>query len=33
MLNFTPESLADEFFGTFAPYMPPPPPGALPPVL
>ena len=33
MLNFTPEGLAGDFFGTFAPYMPPPPPGALPPVL
>lgn len=33
MLNFTPEGLAADFFGTFAPYMPPPPPGALPPVM
>jgi ubiquinone/menaquinone biosynthesis C-methylase UbiE len=33
MLNFTPEGLAAEFFGTFAPYMPSPPPAALPPVL
>jgi SAM-dependent methyltransferase len=33
MLNFTPEGLAADFFGTFAAYMPPPPPGALPPVL
>ena len=33
MLNFTPEGLAGDFFGVFAPYMPPPPPGALPPVL
>ena len=33
MLNFTPEGLAADFFGVFAPYMPPPPPGALPPVM
>jgi SAM-dependent methyltransferase len=33
MLNFTPEGLAGEFFGTLGPYMPPPPPGALPPLL
>jgi ubiquinone/menaquinone biosynthesis C-methylase UbiE len=33
MANFTPESLAAEFFGVFAPYAPPPPPDALPPVL
>ena len=33
MINFTPEGLGGEFFGTFAPYMPAPPPGALPPVL
>ena len=33
MLNFTPEGLAGDFFGTLAPYMPPPPPGALPPLL
>jgi ubiquinone/menaquinone biosynthesis C-methylase UbiE len=31
--SFTPEGLAAEFFGLFAPYMPPPPPGAEPPVL
>ena len=31
MLNFTPEGLAGDFFGTLGPYMPPPPPGALPP--
>ena len=30
MLNFTPEGLISDFFGTLAPYMPPPP-GALPP--
>ena len=33
MLNFTPEGLAGDFFGTLGPYMPPPPPGALPPLL
>src|SRR5262245_5723563 len=33
MLNFTPEGLGAEFFGVFGPYAPPPPPGALPPVL
>jgi ubiquinone/menaquinone biosynthesis C-methylase UbiE len=33
MLNFTPEGLAADFFGAFAPYMPPPAPGALPPVM
>jgi SAM-dependent methyltransferase len=33
MINFTPEGLAADFFGTLAPYMPPPPPGALPPLL
>ncbi len=33
MLNFTPEGLAAGFFGVFAPYMPPPPPEALPPVM
>jgi ubiquinone/menaquinone biosynthesis C-methylase UbiE len=33
MLNFTPEGLAADFFGVFAPYMPPPPPGAQPPLL
>ena len=31
MLNFTPDGLAADFFGTFAPYLPPPPTGALPP--
>ena len=31
MVNFTPEGLITEFFGALAPYMPPPPPGALPP--
>ena len=33
MLNFTPEGGVGEFFGVLAPYMPAPPPGALPPVL
>ena len=33
MLNFTPDGLAADFFGTLAPYMPPPPRGALPPLL
>ena len=33
MANFTPEGLAGEFFGLFVPYMPPPAPGALPPVM
>jgi ubiquinone/menaquinone biosynthesis C-methylase UbiE len=33
MLNFTPEGLAADFFGVFGPYLPPPPAGALPPLL
>jgi ubiquinone/menaquinone biosynthesis C-methylase UbiE len=33
LASFTPESLLPAFFSVFAPYMPPPPPGALPPVL
>jgi ubiquinone/menaquinone biosynthesis C-methylase UbiE len=33
MLNFTPEGLAGDFFAVFAPYLPAPPRGALPPVL
>ncbi len=33
MLNFTPEGLAGRFFATLAPYVPPPPPGALPPLM
>ena len=33
MLNFTPEGLISDFFGALAPYMPPPPPDALPPAL
>jgi ubiquinone/menaquinone biosynthesis C-methylase UbiE len=32
MANFTPDGLAGDFFGVFAPYMPAPPPGALPPL-
>jgi ubiquinone/menaquinone biosynthesis C-methylase UbiE len=33
MINFTPDGLGGAFFGVLAPYAPPPPPGALPPVL
>jgi ubiquinone/menaquinone biosynthesis C-methylase UbiE len=33
MINFTPEGLAAEFFELFGRHAPPPPPGALPPVL
>ena len=33
MINFIPEGLAAEFFELFDRYAPPPPPGALPPVL
>jgi ubiquinone/menaquinone biosynthesis C-methylase UbiE len=33
MLNFTPEGLIADFFGALAPYMPAPPPEALPPAL
>jgi 2-polyprenyl-6-hydroxyphenyl methylase/3-demethylubiquinone-9 3-methyltransferase len=33
MLNFTPGSMVDEFFAVFARYAPPPPNGALPPIL
>jgi len=33
MINFTPDGLAGDFFGALAPYMPPPPPEALPPLL
>jgi ubiquinone/menaquinone biosynthesis C-methylase UbiE len=33
MLNFTPEGLAGEFFGVFAPYMPAPPPHSSPPTM
>ena len=33
LLNFTPDGLAADFFGTLAPYLPPPPRGGLPPLL
>ena len=33
MLNFAPDGLISDFFGTLAPYMPPPPEDALPPPL
>ena len=33
MLNFTPEGRISDFFGSLAPYMPPPSPEALPPAL
>ncbi len=33
MVNFTPEGLISDFFGALAPYMPPPPPSALPPTM
>ena len=33
LLAFTPEGLGAEFFEAFARYAPPPPPGALPPIL
>jgi 2-polyprenyl-6-hydroxyphenyl methylase/3-demethylubiquinone-9 3-methyltransferase len=33
ILAFTPEGLITDFFGTLAPYAPPPPPGASPPSL
>jgi SAM-dependent methyltransferase len=33
MINFTPGSMADEFFAVFARYAPAPPNGALPPIL
>jgi ubiquinone/menaquinone biosynthesis C-methylase UbiE len=33
MINFTPEGLAGDFFALFAGHAPPPPEGALPPVL
>jgi len=33
ILAFTPEGLISDFFGALAPYMAPPPPGALPPPL
>jgi ubiquinone/menaquinone biosynthesis C-methylase UbiE len=33
MINFAPDGLAEEFFGLFAPYAPPPAEGALPPTM
>jgi ubiquinone/menaquinone biosynthesis C-methylase UbiE len=33
MINFTPDGLAGDFFGLFGRYAPPPPPGALSPVM
>lgn len=33
LIAFTPEGIGGEFFGLLAPYMPPPPPGATPPLL
>jgi ubiquinone/menaquinone biosynthesis C-methylase UbiE len=33
LASFTPEGLGGSFFGTLAPYMPPAPPGASPPLL
>jgi ubiquinone/menaquinone biosynthesis C-methylase UbiE len=33
MINFTPEGLAGDFFGLFGDYAPPPPAGAIPPVM
>ncbi len=33
MANFTPDGIASDFFGVLAPYAPPPPAGALPPLL
>jgi ubiquinone/menaquinone biosynthesis C-methylase UbiE len=33
MINFTPDGLLTDFLAVFAPYMPPPLPGALPPAL
>lgn len=33
LMNFTPEGLGGQFFGLFARYAPPPPAGALPPIL
>jgi ubiquinone/menaquinone biosynthesis C-methylase UbiE len=32
MINFTPDGVAADFFGVLGPYMPPPPPGASPPL-
>jgi 2-polyprenyl-6-hydroxyphenyl methylase/3-demethylubiquinone-9 3-methyltransferase len=33
MINFTPEGRGGDFFRLLAPYMPPPPPGAVPPLM
>lgn len=33
LMAFTPEGIGGEFFGLLAPYVPPPPPGASPPIL
>ncbi len=33
LIAFTPEGIGGEFFALLAPYLPPPPPGALPPLL
>ena len=33
MINFTPEGGVGDFFDVFAPYLPPPPPDSLPPLL
>jgi len=33
MINYTPDGGVGDFFGVFVPYLPPSPPGALPPVL
>jgi ubiquinone/menaquinone biosynthesis C-methylase UbiE len=33
LMNFTPEGIGGEFFALLAPFVPPPPPHALPPVL
>jgi ubiquinone/menaquinone biosynthesis C-methylase UbiE len=32
MMNFTPDGAGGDFFRCLAPYLPPPPPGALPPI-
>jgi ubiquinone/menaquinone biosynthesis C-methylase UbiE len=33
LISFTPEGAGGDFFGVLAPYLPPPPPGAVPPLL
>jgi ubiquinone/menaquinone biosynthesis C-methylase UbiE len=33
LISFTPEGAGGDFFGVLAPYMPPPPPGAVPPLM